>query len=197
MADASARSRALRTAVAAAALLLPAAPARAHKLLIFAEARGPTLTGEAYFAGGGKVRDAEIRVLDPQGRELGRTRTDSQGRFAFEARSRCDHRLVLESGDGHRAEYVIEAAELPPDLPSGPAAASRPAPTADAPTGTAPAAGAEGDLRSLVALAVRKELERHRQEIRVRDVIAGVGYIFGVMGLVLYLKCRRRRDREA
>ena len=198
------RSAARLLLVAAGAVLLYASPAQAHKLSLFAEARGSSITGLAYFAGGGRVRNAELTVLGPNGKALGRTRTNDKGEFVFHAKVRCDHTFVLEPGDGHRATCTVTAEELPEDLPSPdgtPAAAtSRPAASPGA-VASGPATPASrpsaqrlrrSDVQKLVALAVRKEFERHREEVRIRDIIAGVGYIFGVMGLLLYFKRRRR-----
>ena len=49
------------------------------------------------------------------------------GTFAFEAQRRCDHLLVAESGDGHRAQWLVAADELPPSLSSPGMSSSRPA----------------------------------------------------------------------
>lgn len=207
--------------LAAGACLLAAlqGSAQAHRIILSAEAIGRTIRGYAYFQGGGKLRNAEIRVVGPGGQELGRTKTDDAGEFVFQAARRCDHTLVYDSGDGHRVECTIKAEELPNDLPvgGGPAAgvgapatssASAPGvpvppvpPAPPAPPGdAAPAAGgsptASQDIHAIVARAVRREFERHDQEVRFRDVIAGVGYILGLMGLVAYFKRPRPAGRR-
>jgi nickel transport protein len=184
-----------------------ASPASAHKLNVFAVVEGRTIRGEAYFRGGGPARGAVVTALGPAGQRLGNATTDDNGKFTIEAHVRGDHRLVVDAGAGHAGEYRIAADELPkelpaPDGPSPPAAsepestASRP-PAAD-PTPTAGPGPVPSDASaSLEALRVqvvklREDLDGFRNEIRLRDVIGGIGYIVGAMGLVLYVVARRR-----
>lgn len=110
--------------VALVAVLGWAAAAPAHQLYVFAYAEGQTIHGEAYFRGHIPAQHLPVRIFGPAGEELGRTETDNQGRFTFEAHEQCDHRFVVASADGHQAEYLLPAAEL---AGAGPPAAERPA----------------------------------------------------------------------
>jgi len=92
-------------------LALPA-PAAAHQLYVFAYAQGRTIHGEAYFRGHLPAQNLVVHIFDPAGRELGQTQTDKEGKFTFEPQEQCDHRLVVETADGHQAEYVLGAEEL-------------------------------------------------------------------------------------
>jgi len=92
-------------------LLLPESAA-AHQLYVFAYAEGRVIHGEAYFRGHIPAQNLTVQVLDPAGKELGRTQTDEQGKFTFETSRQCDHRLVVKTPDGHQAEFVVKAAEL-------------------------------------------------------------------------------------
>jgi nickel transport protein len=38
---------------------------------------------------------------------------------------------------------------------------------------------------------LREQLDAYQHEIRVRDILGGVGYIVGVLGLVAWIKARR------
>jgi nickel transport protein len=197
---------AISTAVLAiAALLALQDDALAHKLNVYAVAAGRSIRGEAYFSGGGRPKNIEVVVLGPGGEELGRTRTDDKGVFRFLATRRCDHTFVVETADGHRAEHTVEADKLPNDLPAPPAAASRPAAapsTAAAPAATSPTTSPttqEAIDKTLYALvgvfaqAVRKELKASEDRTRIRDVIGGIGYIFGAVGLLTMWKYRGKR----
>jgi len=196
------RATSSRTLLAAAiaALVLAAGPAGAHKVNLFAEADGATVRGEAYFTGGGRPRNVVVQVVGPAAEALGETRTDDAGRFTFTATRRCDHTFVIDTGDGHLAKFTVEAAELPASLP-GPRIGARPAraqptrPSTTAPSEAVPALGEANDaLAEVVARAVRRELRARDQDVRVRDVIAGIGYIVGLAGLASLL-LRRKRDR--
>jgi nickel transport protein len=105
-------------AVVLGALVLSAEPALAHKLNVYAGAAGGTITGYAYFPGGGRAKGVKVEVLGPDGKVLGQTETDQDGEFAFEAGFKCDHTFVVDSGDGHRATYTVGADELPDGLAS-------------------------------------------------------------------------------
>ena len=200
---------AARTAVlAAAALLALQDAALGHKINVYAVAAGRSIRGEAYFSGGGRPKDLEVLVLGPGGGELGRTRTDEKGVFRFVATSRCNHTFVVESGDGHRAEFTVQADELSKDLPVPVGAASRPAAspsTATAPAATGPTTSPTTEeamdktldaLLGVLGRTVRKELEASEDRVRIRDVIGGIGYIFGVMGVMMMWKYRRKRGSK-
>ena len=64
--------------LAAAGLFGPTRPAGAHKVKVFAAVEGTTIAGYAYFPGGGRVKNARISLLDPQGRTLGRVTADER-----------------------------------------------------------------------------------------------------------------------
>jgi len=187
-------------ALAAAVWLGAPAGARAHGLSLFAWTEGTTIRGEAYFIGGGRVRNAKVEVRDASGRRIGEATTDTEGRFQFVASRRAEHRFVLATADGHRAECIVRAADLPASLP-GPAVRAKPTTPPPIPAtrpmtqpASAPVAG-RGEfpaaLRREIRQAVRRELTAHEQRTRLRDVIGGIGWILGLAGLAALLRRRR------
>lgn len=183
-----------------AALLLVGGQAFAHKVSIFATVQGDRIEGEAYFSGGGRPRDCVVKFVSPAGVELGETRTNAEGLFSFKPVVRGDHVIVMNTGDGHRAEYVIKAEDLPADLPpaAGPAEARPPAAAASDTAAAAPAAGDRdadpriaGEVQRAV-LPLRKQLDRMESTVRLRDILGGIGYIFGLAGVVMYVRSRKR-----
>jgi len=191
-------------------LLVAAPPALAHKLKLFAWVEGGRIVGSVYFPGGGVARGVTVSVLDSNGRKLGETKTDEKGEFAFVPTVRCDHVFVASSGDGHRAEFTLTAAELPPeaglqpvangDSPAEPAtlnAEKEPGPAVSPPS-RAPLTPAE--IEQAVSSAVqcemnrlRQQLDRQAEERRLRDILGGIGYIFGLGGIALYFLARCKR----
>ena len=105
-------------------LVASASPAEAHRLKAFATVEGSTIMGSAYFPGMGVARGVDVQVLAPDGSLLAETATDDQGRFTVKVRQRVDHRIIVDSGDGHRAEYLVRADELPESLPGPPGRAA-------------------------------------------------------------------------
>lgn len=180
---------------------LLAGPAAAHRLALFAAATGAEISGKAYFAGGSPARGIEVRVAGPDGATLATVTTDDGGNFAYTATKRVDHVLTADSGDGHVAEFTIGADELPHSLPGGPESPTKPTASA-APAQTAPATAPPKDLDERIEKAVARQLHPLRQQlaafedqIRLRDVIGGIGYIVGVAGLLAWVAARRKGGR--
>jgi len=202
--DSCRNSLVVRRLIAAALLCaLGATPAQAHKLKVFASAEGNTVTGLVYFPGGGKARNIKVEIRTPGGEALGETRTDDKGAFQFKARFRCDHEFIVDSGDGHRATYVLKADELPDHLPSrgrDPSSRRPRGPTRPAEPEPEPETPAAPHVKSIVETAVarqlrplREQIERYEEKRRLHEIIGGIGYIFGIMGLVLYFKRNAKR----
>lgn len=180
------------------ALVLSAGPALAHKVRVFATAEGDAISGYAYLSGGARARGAKVSIQGPDGAVLGETVTDDNGEFRFTAKSRIDHRIVIDAGEGHGAEFTVKAEELPETLtpPSTAvitAAAARNSAEL-APTGVSPDA-----LQAMITEAVakqirplREQLDAYEDRVRWRDVLGGIGYIFGLAGTAFYLLGRRR-----
>ncbi len=181
----------------AALLMLAAPPALAHKLKVFAAAEGAAITGTAYFAGGGKAMDSAGRLLGADGAVVAEFRTDAHGNFRLSVPLRQDYRVAVDSGDGHVAEAVVRADELPPSLPAPPAsvAAPDPAPVA-APTAVDGAPLAAEAFEAAVArqiLPLRQQLDAMEERARFSDIMGGVGTIFGLFGIWAWVAARRGR----
>lgn len=198
---------------AAVALLLAllamsvAAPAEAHRLKAFASVDGMTINGSAYFSGMGMARGVEVEALAPDGSVLARTTTDDQGRFSVTIRRRVDHRIIVDAGDGHRAEYLVRAEEMPQsiaeslELPADIVAAN----AAPVPASPPPAAAGGSavtiispELEQAVDHAVarhigplREQLDAFEDAIRFRDILGGLGWIVGITGVACYFLARR------
>ncbi len=212
-----------RCAAACALVLLFAQGASAHKLVVFAYVDGDTVRGEAYFHGGSPAQKAEVRVLDPQGTELTKTTTDSQGEFAFKPPVRCDLKLLITTSEGHTAQFTVPAGELPETLPGSstpvqqparkpaeisspgppleaadrPAAVPSPAPRAEGPQ-VAPAESLANEIAELrkQVQALRQQLFHYEQKVRWHDVLGGIGYILGLSGAAFYFLAGKRTGRK-
>ena len=161
------------------------------------------IQGRAYFPHDVPAQEIQITALDPAGRELGRTKTDREGKFVLtpDIRERCEIKIVAASDDGHGADYTVHAAELPADLPltpaAGPAAASvgRPAARpAEQPADPTQTAGRSPETPAQV-VELREQVFDYEYRLRFRDVLGGLGYILGLAGVACYLLSLRRRQR--
>ncbi len=219
------RSRSLRIELAVLAVLAgtwSAAPALAHKMVVFATGADHAIEGEAYFHGGEPARDVKITLLAPDDRVVGETTTDQEGKFRFPIQFRCDYRVIADAGAGHGAEYTVPADELPDDLPQpggepseqagatvpdehdaatpgeshdGAARAESPHEPLAAPDAESRKAEIEAIGRQLAAL--RRDFDRYRNELRLREVLGGLGYILGIMGTAFYFLGVRRKEKRS
>ena len=182
--------------------------AMAHRLNLFAFVEGSAISGSAYFSGGGAPTGAAVTITDPADAVLGETVTDETGGFTFQATRRIDHRITVETADGHNAAFVITAAELPNTLPGAdgtsvvvPTAVSAEPPAAPRPT-TAPGmdqAALEAMIGRIVQQHVRplrEQLLAYNEAVRVSDILGGIGYIAGVFGVIAYILSIRRRNAD-
>lgn len=172
----------------------------AHKIKVFATSEGDTISGYAYLSGGTRVKDAAVRILAADDTLLGKTVTDATGSFRFKANNPVDHRIIVDAGSGHVAEFTIKAAQLTGLVASGTV------PTARA-VANEPSSPSEREntmlsatqLQTIVEQGVarqlrplREQLDAYQAEVRWRDVLGGIGYIIGIAGVALYFLGRQR-----
>jgi nickel transport protein len=189
--------------LAIALLLVLAAPAvLAHNVILSAWPAGDVIEGEIGFSSGELAAPGtKVRVLGPDGEELGTTTVDEDGLFRFEPSEPVPHRFVADLGQGHVAEATLAVDELPAAVA---AAAAAPG-TAQAATPAATTAGAASraidasELETLVAAAVQRELAPLKRQLAAREqeadlqaLIGGIGYICGIFGLLFFVYARRR-----
>ena len=188
-------------ALALALALTAGTPAQAHKLKVFAAVDAATVDGRVYFVGGTAASGAVITVEAPPGSPVACLAADGDGRFRFEASSRADHVIAADAGDGHVARFTIAALDLPAALPAAAVAAAQPAAVAshrDDRTGDSvlpPASALPDMLAEAVASQVRplrEQLNDYQDQVRFRDIVGGIGYIFGLAGIALWLRAARR-----
>ena len=183
----------------------PPGDAGAHRVNIFAWVEGDTVLVECKYPDGAKVHEGVIRVLDSAGRELLNGKTNDKGEFSFKVPKQDDLTIVLEAGMGHRADWPLSKQDLPPagEAPT-PGSAAPPQPVskteAPSPAAKASAPGAASpppaDIDQAIEKALDKKLapvlrmlaEMHEQKVRLTDVLGGIGYIIGLVGVAAYFK---------
>ena len=193
---------------------------RAHKVNIFAYAEGDNIFTESYFNDGSPCKDSLVQVFAPDGSELLQGRTDEKGIFTFGIPQRTDLRIVMTASMGHKAEYRMPVSELPdmddqktteqtqsaiPQDISKKGKAEKIADqnVRDVSSQSVVSANLE-QIRSVVEGAVDQAIERKMKplihamakaqsnRVSLTDIIGGIGYIFGIMGLILYFKKKEK-----
>lgn len=171
-------------------------PADAHKVSVFAWVEGKTVHTESKFSGGKKVKDGKIEVFDHLNQTVVEGVTDGRGYFTFplpnDARTL---KVVLTAGMGHSNHWLITAQELGNDSAEPATPAVMPTPVSDVqrfPDNQV--------LEQIVERAVEKKLAPLKAQLAeqawgMRDIVAGIGYILGLMGLASYMHHRKNGKR--
>jgi len=188
-------------------------PASAHRVNVFAWVEGDTVYVESKFPGGKKVRAGRILVTDMQGNELLSGLTNDAGEFSFKVPKRSDLKIVLIAGQGHQAEWLIRASEME-DMPSKTAPATgagevmhREGAKSVSETSVDTRTAVPGtnfnsqELEAVLETVLDRKLKpiaRILADIRqkgptVKDILAGIGYIFGLVGIVAYIQSRKKK----
>ena len=170
-----------------------------HKVYIFAWTEGDTVYTESYFPGKKRVKGGLITVFDPSGAKLLEGRTDDSGAFSFKIPRKVDLRLVLDASMGHKTEAVLKAEEMT----GGSSEPVLDELKAREPAGPIESKGADLErIKVVVEEAIeaklgpiRKQLARMEKEKKasLTDILGGIGYILGLMGIGLYFKSRSKK----
>ncbi len=183
--------------------------AHAHRVNLFAWYDGKMILAEGYFSGGNKAMDSAILVFDSEGKEVFHGMTDKKGEFSFKPPGNGEYRLVLEAGMGHRAEALVSVQGMESGT-AAPEAGQAGLQTAERPELKGDVQAAKDAHKETVALTsaefeqildrklnpVKEQLLRLAEQgdrVGFRDVVAGLGYIAGLMGLAMYLTQRKRK----
>ena len=178
----------------------------AHSVVGDVYATGALIEGEAGFSNGAMANvGSMVKVFDEAGTLLGAVKTDDQGGFVFNAKKRITHRFEINMGAGHILNMQLPAEALPAHLGHEEMHVSATA------THTPIALPMHSDtaitieqLETTIAKQIkplRKEISALKEKAGLRDMIGGIGYIFGLLGLVALLREHRlktpKRDLKA
>jgi len=197
------------TALGLLLLSVVASTAYAHKVNVFAYVEGDQVYIQGYFSDGTKAKNSDVTVYASDGQELTKGQTDEDGAFTFptQGKQQALH-VVLNAGMGHQASYDIPTDEMAGTTVAATGTAASPAsqdpaPGADEPhaggNSAAPAQISEAAIRKAVAegvLPLAREISELKERRGFSDIVGGIGFIVGVLGIVAYLKARQQSRRE-
>lgn len=158
------------------AICLLSIAAFAHDMNLFVHQSSDGLQGIVRYGENDPVEGATVRLSNPDMPEISKTVTDADGRYEFSGLAAGLYRVTAETADGHlvflETVYTVREHEIP-------------------------MAGLAADADS-VELAVRRgiapleeRIDRLEQRTGLRDIIGGIGYVVGVLGLLTLLRRRR------
>ena len=170
-------------------------PALAHKVMIFAWVEGDTVFTESKFSGGKKAINASVELFDKDGKKLLEGKTDNKGEFSFKIPKVSDLRIVLNAAMGHKAEWTVPESEI---REAGAIAEKK---SAVEPSGPTTVGLSKEEVRKIVEDSLDKKLrpivrmitESKNTKPSLTEIIGGIGYIFGLMGVALYFKNRGKK----
>ncbi|MBW1805305.1 MAG: hypothetical protein JRJ06_02855 [Deltaproteobacteria bacterium] len=172
--------------------------AHAHKVYLFAWVEGDTVYTDSYFSGKKKVQNGLIKVFDTYDKEILQGKTDKNGEFSFKVPGSKDLMIVLESSMGHRTEYLLKANEITGIKKSSgePGEAMEPGTSPDAPVEVC-----MEEIKETIEEALDSRLRPISRRLAdlekekgpgLTEILGGIGYIIGIMGLALYFKARKK-----
>ena len=202
-------------------ILIVAVPriANAHKVSVFAWVEGDTVYFQSKISGGRKPKCAPVEVFNARGDLILSGVTNDNGEFSFkvEEKNKTEMKIVLLVGMGHRAEWTIPAG----DFESGEtksmqeAAPLRKTPgktdtslqSKEPGPNTGPALRMESsdgltvdDVQTMIEKTLDRKLkpvmkmlaESREKDPSLRDILGGIGYILGLVGIAMYFRYRRK-----
>ncbi len=169
-----------------------------HRLNIFTQVERDSVVGQCYYNDGTPVRQQKIEIFRLSGGKLMELKTDDEGYFRFAPPVKDDLRIVLYAGMGHKSEITINAADLPEiEKPL----IDKPQSSKKTVEKTSESSGLDEErLRTMVEdvlddrfNSLRELIVKQQKSVMVTTIIGGIGYIFGIFGLVLFLRSRKRK----
>ncbi len=191
----------LTTLVLLNLLLLMSAPiAFAHKVNIFAYAEGDAVYTESYFSDGTKVKDGIVEVYDSQGNKLLEGKTDEKGEFNFKTPKKDDLEIVLLASLGHKNSYTLSADELPDVIateklqePESRESEVKEVMQVDI---EQIKRIIDSSLNEKLKPIIRQLTKAQQKKVSFTEVVGGIGYIFGIMGIILYFAGKKKKGEK-
>ena len=192
--------------------------ASAHRVNIFAFVDGDAVQVECGFNRSQKVKQGTVEVFDATtGARLLQGTTDDNGVFRFPVTAGLreaghDLNIRIIAGEGHQNDWTVAADELASsgtpkavavaaaEVPATPASlvAGQAAPSAAAPVAAVSGGATPAEIERIVDAALDAKLSPIKRMLaeqaeagpNLRDIIGGIGWIFGLIGVAAYFRRR-------
>ena len=192
--------------------------ASAHRVNIFAFVDGDAVQVECGFNRSQKVKQGTVEVFDATtGALLLQGTTDDNGVFRFPVTAELreaghDLNIRIIAGEGHQNDWTVAADELASsgtpkavavaaaEVPATPASlvAGQAAPSAAAPVAAVSGGATPAEIERIVDAALDAKLSPIKRMLaeqteagpNLRDIIGGIGWIFGLIGVAAYFRRR-------
>ena len=176
----------------------------AHKVVVFAWVDGDIVHVESKFSGGRKVVSGKIEVFDLSGNFICSGKTDNKGMFSFKIIKKTGMKIKLSAGMGHMGQWTISAEEAGalsdatkeqkniPDLSKSPGSLCENMDSVNFVK--------NDEIKKIIEQTIDRKLKpvyvilskMQNPGANINDIIGGIGYIFGFMGIILYFKSKKK-----
>ena len=151
---------------------------------------------ESYFPDGKKVKDGIVEVYDSQGNKLLEGKTNENGHFNFKLLKKDNLRIILSASMGHKNTYTLSADEISDSVKTRESqdkqleeSKTKEVLTIDL-----------NQIKKIIDTSldeklkpIMRELAKTQQKtVSITEIIGGIGYIFGVMGIILYFASKKK-----
>ncbi len=184
--------------------------AYAHKVSIYAYAEDGMVFSEGYFADGTRSRNSLIEVINTKtGKKLLEGKTDNDGKFSFKIPKATSLKLILHASMGHQNDYTLDEEEVREAMGVSKAEdreqITESSPRLPEPTSPLPATSevSSSEIEAIVGKAIDSKLQpvirmllklqENSEKPGITEILGGIGYIMGLMGIVMYFKSRGRK----
>lgn len=180
----------------------------AHKVNIYAFVLKETINVEGYFADGSRCKNCKIEVYDKSSNKLLLSgNTDDRGIFSFKKPDGdiALIKIILKAGGGHQAFYELtlkESSKKKRDLKDLSDKQERSILRSSSSNNHQDKRClSQEDLEILINQGIDKNMLALTEQItllhkkidrtRIIDIIGGIGYILGILAIILYLKSKK------
>jgi len=161
-----------------------------HKINVFTYKEGNKIFVEGYFSDGSPCKNSEIEIFDEKGEKIIEGKTNSDGIFSFDIPDKQKIKIVLYADMGHKTETemelkkeTIKKQETKQEIKKEETKKEEQVFFDQMEIKKMVEESVEKSINTLI-----KEIEKERQKAKITDVIGGIGYIIGILGIYLYFK---------
>ena len=203
----------IMAAVLAASLFMTGGQALAHKFIVTAWAEEGSVFLEAGFSNGDMAHGADIIVFDDAENRLLTAKTDDQGAASFKIPKKTELKIIVNAGMGHQDEATVSLDEIEEAFAVDAAPAAETATAGTESVSSKPQAAAYAQPAAIAGVSaeeiqrivdksldkklkplMRKLSEKNDSGPSFNDIVGGIGYILGLVGLGTYFNYRRKKQ---
>ncbi len=165
-----------------------------HRIMAFASFDGGKIDIDGYFSNGNKIKGANVIIKDNDGVIVAKGATNKDGKFSFIPQKSGNYDIIVDAHGGHiaRTNISIQLEESGSSL-----TAIKKTPNNDNGIEDKNINELNKDDKTILRelRGIRQEVHALRieyEKVKLRDIIGGIGYLFGIFGVITIVKKIRR-----